>query len=252
MEVRIMKKTILIALTVIFAFSLENVFADDDTAAKVQTGISVLGGILNNLPKKKENKQQAAQENKEQPQTNNQQDVSNAPTQNQEPSVSKEDVLMLMKKIKTNLTEEQLTRTAKSMLGISNGPGLGLAPYGEFGYILFLLGEGQFSKQDKERILKKQVGDPGANWKSKIRSITVNAATMMVETDMMTYSGNGMKPDKVDYIFTKAGEGALAFDSIQIASKGVRLGGDQGAMVFSQTMGAIQKFVDEGKHEQTW
>lgn len=190
--------------------------------------------------------QPATQENKTQAQAASGQNSNNASTQSQTPEVTKEDILMLMKKIKTNLTEDQIVRTAKSMIYTGN------YPYEEFGYFLFLAGEGQFSKQDKERILKKQVGDPGSNWKSKIRSITVNAATMTVETDAMTYSGNNMVPDKIDYIFTKAGDGVVAFDSLQMASKGVNVGGDQGAMFFVQCMQCIEKFIDEGKHEQVW
>lgn len=239
-----MKRVMLISLVAVFAFFCKNVLADD-TSAKVQAGITAVGGILGGLSKKN-NKQQAAQDNKEQPQAVSEQNNNNASVQSQEPIISNEDIAMLMKKIKTNLTDDQMARTAKSMVYT------GSYPFAEFGYFLFLAGEGQFSKQDKERILKKQVNDPGTNWKSKIRSITVNSATMMVETDMMTYSGNSMKPDKVDYIFTKAGDGIIAFDSLQMASKGVRIGGDQGAMTFSEVMGDIRKFVNEGKHEQVW
>ena len=70
-----MKKVILTTLVIIFAFFCKNVLADD-TAAQVQAGIGILGGILSKASKSKDNNQQAAQENKGQNQTNNEQNVS--------------------------------------------------------------------------------------------------------------------------------------------------------------------------------
>ena len=240
--------TVIIVAALVFCFSEEAYcFSMGNLQQVAQQAVAVAQQAAANKASKKASNNNIAQQAA--PQGNNEQTqaTNNNNTPNQAiPVVTKEDILTLMKKIKTNLTEEQLTRSAECTIS------LGAYPYTEFGLFLFLVGEGQFSKQDKERILKKQVGDPGTNWKSKIRNITVNGATMMVETDMMTYSGNGMVPDKVDYIFTKAGSGVIAFDSIQIASKGVRAGGDEGAMVFTQTMDAIAKFIAEGHHEQVW
>ena len=52
-----MKKTMLIALLLLSFISLQNVCADDDTDAKVQTDISIVGGILGSVSKNKDNKQ---------------------------------------------------------------------------------------------------------------------------------------------------------------------------------------------------
>ena len=57
-----MKKLGLILILLVFVFTWANVFADDDTAATVQQGFGILGGILNRASESKDSKQQAEQQ----------------------------------------------------------------------------------------------------------------------------------------------------------------------------------------------
>ncbi|MDD5014783.1 MAG: hypothetical protein PHW73_06740, partial [Atribacterota bacterium] len=136
-----MKKLIVSTLILVAVIFWGNVLVADDTAAKVQTGIGILGGILNKASKSKENQQQAEQENKGQTQATSEQSSNNANIQTQEPSFSKDDISNLSSKIKTNLS-------SGDMMEIMNSPFHLIAiqaPDIKFGQLFCLFGEGQLS-----------------------------------------------------------------------------------------------------------
>jgi len=176
------KKATLICLILTLVFFCKNIFADDDTEAKIQTGIGVLGSILNQASKSNNDKKQATHGAAGQIQEDNQKAANEANVQKPEPSFSKENILMLMSKIRTNLGSDEV-------MGIMNSPFHIIAfqvPEIKFGQLFCLFGEGQLSLEQKKKIFGDFVADSKGKWQTKIVSFNkTNEDTLAVEFDLM-------------------------------------------------------------------